>query len=473
MLCITSKSARRARRARANDNDALVPELWANETLMVLEENMVIGGLVHRDFSPTVANYGDTVNTRRPTGFTAVRKTNTDDVTVQDATVTNIPVKLNQWAHTSFLIRDGEESMSFKDLIPIYVRPAAQSIARIVDQSLYGRIGAFLINAVGGTGLMTSSNARDYVLDARAKLNINKCPAEDRFAIMTASGETTLLKLDLFTQAQQVGDQGEALRKAMIGQKLGFDFYMAQNASSVATGSTTVTGAINLAAGYAAGIKTFTVDGLSAAIPVNSWITIGGDMTPLRVVSTVGGATPTSITVKTGLARAVVNDAVVTHYKGMTTGAAYAAGYAKPILTTVGSTVQAKVGQYVTFGATAPAAGDEATNPVYSVIAVNGDTSITLDRPLDVAVGSGDAINIGPIGDYNFMGTRNAIALVSRPLAVPQAGTGALASAVNYNNIGMRVTITYNGTMQGHLVTMDLLFGTAVLDTNLGSVLCG
>ena len=48
----------------ANDNDALIPELWARESIAVLEENMVMGQLVHRDFSMDVADYGDVVNTR-------------------------------------------------------------------------------------------------------------------------------------------------------------------------------------------------------------------------------------------------------------------------------------------------------------------------------------------------------------------------------------------------------------------------
>ena len=45
---------------------AFIPQLWANESIAILEENMVIGNLVHRDFENTVASYGDTVNTRKP-----------------------------------------------------------------------------------------------------------------------------------------------------------------------------------------------------------------------------------------------------------------------------------------------------------------------------------------------------------------------------------------------------------------------
>jgi len=36
------------------DGECWVPELWAKESLRILEENMVIGNLVHRDFNVTM-----------------------------------------------------------------------------------------------------------------------------------------------------------------------------------------------------------------------------------------------------------------------------------------------------------------------------------------------------------------------------------------------------------------------------------
>jgi hypothetical protein len=37
----------------------------------------------------------------------------------------------------------------------------------------------------------------------------------------------------------------------------------------------------------------------------------------------------------------------------------------------------------------------------------------------------------------------------------------------------MRVVMTYDGNLQGHLVTCDLLCGVKVLDINLGTVMLG
>src|ERR1700722_3724839 len=85
--------------------DAYIPELWANESIAILEENMVLGNLVHRDFEPLIAAYGDVVNTRKPGEFIPMRKTAADSVTVQTPTATSVPVVLNQHLHTSFIIK--------------------------------------------------------------------------------------------------------------------------------------------------------------------------------------------------------------------------------------------------------------------------------------------------------------------------------------------------------------------------------
>jgi hypothetical protein len=48
-----------------------------------------------------------------------------------------------------------------------------------------------------------------------------------------------------------------------------------------------------------------------------------------------------------------------------------------------------------------------------------------------------------------------------------------MSSVINVNGLSMRATITYDGRAQGHLVTLDMLLGLAVLDIHLGAVLLG
>ena len=63
------------------------------------------------------------------------------------------------------------------------------------------------------------------------------------------------------------------------------------------------------------------------------------------------------------------------------------------------------------------------------------------------------------------------MALVTRPLAAPAAGTGALSSVASYNGLSIRVVMTYDGVKQGHLVTVDMLCGIKILNTDLGIAL--
>ena len=128
-------------------NDAFIPELWANEGLAILEENMVMANLVSRDFEPNVANYGDVVNTRRPGTFSVTRKADGDTLVPETASATNVPVRLDQWFYKNFVIKDGEASLSFQDLVDVYLLPSMQVIARSVDRAIMGRIHAFLTDS--------------------------------------------------------------------------------------------------------------------------------------------------------------------------------------------------------------------------------------------------------------------------------------------------------------------------------------
>ncbi len=154
---------------------------------------MVIANLVHRDFENEIRQFGDVVNTRRPGTFQIRRKADGDPLQNQDASATNVKVPLDQWFYTSFTIKDGEASKSFQDLVDIYLRPGMMTIARSVDRAVLGRVHAFLTpawptvapaGASAGWSTCPASNSKDYVLEAREQLNINKAPLEGRNLVL-------------------------------------------------------------------------------------------------------------------------------------------------------------------------------------------------------------------------------------------------------------------------------------------------
>jgi len=448
--------------AGVNDLDAYIPEVWAAESLMTLEANMVIANLVHRDFSMELAQFGDVVNTRRPASFTAKRKTDDDEVSVQDATATNVQVPLNQHIHTSFVIRDGESTKAFKDLASEYLVPAIQSIAERIDEILLTQMYQFVGNSAGafGTALTQSS-----VVDIREVLNVNKAPMTGRNLILTPSQEADVLNVSNFLTADKIGDDGTAIREASIGRRMGFDIFMCQNAPSIAAGNTTVVG--TLTGAHVAGSTALVVGGFTGAITAGSWLTVVGDMTPQKVIShTELSGDTVGLVVWPGLKTAGTAGGAVTVYSpgAVNNVAGYDLGYcgATPLVIN-GFTVAPKTGQLVSFDTAESAVGN------YGALATPTTIALELDRSLRADLTHAQVAAIGPAGQYGFAFHKNAIALVSRPLLAP--GGGARTATAAANGVAVRVELAREARKQGLLVTVDVLCGVKVLDTNLGAIL--
>lgn len=453
--------------AYANDNDALIPELWAPEALRVLGSNLVMGSLVNRDYSSMVASYGDVVNTSRPADFSGKRKTDADNVTDQDAISANIRVPLDQHLHVSFVIKDGEMSKALPDLVERYLEPAAREMAEKVDQVLAGQAVRLTSNGAGRLGEMDKTNAPDFVLDAHTDMDVNRVPQSGRNLVLGPRAQGDCLAADLFVSAEKRGDEGTALRDASLGRVYGFNTFMDQNVSYVATTSAdTAVGATDNA--EAAGdtvIETTIAD--AADIVAGCYVVIEGEGRPKRISSKAND--PVDITLTEGLVNATAAAADVTVYKAGAADGAYAANYAKEItIDGLTSGKELQIGQWVTFGT-------GASSHSYSVIAVDnttaGESVVLLDRPLDSAVADNDAAFPGPGGGMNLAFHRDAVALVSRPLAEVPSGTGARSVVASYDGLSMRVTMQYDSKAQGMRVTFDLLCGVAVLDDRLATVL--
>jgi hypothetical protein len=345
----------------------------------------------------------------------------------------------------------------------------------MLDQVVAGQAVQFMDNRCGALGQLTSSNGYDYLMDARKVMNDKKVGDQGRWMALASGSETQMQKNPMFKQAYAIGDSGQALRNAMLGYLGGFNTFLGLNTPSV-TGATldTVT---TTAAAAAAGATTVSS---TATVATGKYIVIAGDYTPLRVTA-VSGSGPYTLTLDRPLLRGVASGAALQSVSagainqtgaiaaGDTTAAVsngYPAGWMKDI--EVDGTGAPVVGQLVAF----KAAGGTLYTPVYTIVQVNG-TAIVLDRPLESTVADNDIVNYGPNGDYNFFYQREALALVNRPLALPEAGTGVRAAVGTYNDMSLRVTISYDSNKQATRVTVDGLFGVKVLNTDLGGVMYG
>ena len=458
--------------ARANDNDALIPEVWSRQALMTLMSNTIMARLVHRDFSNLVAAEGDIVNTSRPADFSGKRKTDADDVTDQDAVSPNIPVPLDQHFHVSYVIKDRERTQALADLLERYAEPAARELAEKVDQVLTGQAARLLTNQVGVPGGVTELNVDEYCLDADETLNDNKCPKAGRYLVMSSRFNRAALGAEIVTHADKRGDEGTALREASVGRIYGFDSFMDQNVGHVKVDDAEVATGVTDGAEVAGDtvIET-TVASADVTLAGGEYVTVAGSAYTHRIASAADSAGDTDITLVEGLTADVAGGAAVTVHKAADTNGAFAAGYAKEIsIDGFPANDGPQVGQILTWGT-------GVSSHSYTVIARTKTTTteyaVLLDRPLDSAIANNELVYPGPVGSRNLAFHRDAIALVSRPLASVDSSMGARSAVANFDGLSMRVTMQYDSKSQGTRVTFDLLCGVAILDERLACVVNG
>lgn len=448
-----------------NNLDAFIPEQWALESIAILVENMQAAATVHRDFEPVFAKFGDTVNTRKPRDFDARRKHKGDSIIVQDAIADNVAVVLNQHVHTSFIVDDGDETLAMSSLVNEYIRPAAISLARYLDRVVLFQGYQVLENQSGLWGGLTTANGVAQIVAAREVLETNLAPESPRFLAVGTATEAQLLQNAVFHEADKAGST-EGLRRASMGEKFGFNLWKGQNVPSLGSVAGLGEGAVNNAAGYSTGTTVLTVDGFAASevLPGN-WVSIDNKV---YHVTATDNATATQITLEYGLKSDVLDNAVITVYTtaAVNNASGYAIGYAKQIaIDTISIAGSVKRGQLLTFGT---------SNVRYAIVRTDGTSFVELDRPLEVAIADGDAVNLGPVGgDMNLAYHPNFMTLALRPFAPPRNGAGAIGATVNYGGLGMRVTIAYDSDRQGHKVTLDFLAGVKILDSALAAPMLG
>lgn len=219
------------------------PEIWAIESLLVLRDNLLMAGLVHRDFENQVAQAGDTVRTRKPQKLTVQdfaqqsgTNANLELLSVENLNARELTVVLDKHKYTSFIVEDRDEATSIKDLREEFIIPAIDPISQAVDDDIITEFltgadytGSATVSKIadGTVGAGASMDEND-IIAARKQLNTNKCPQAGRNLVLSAEHEADLLGRSLFHQANTAGTTA-ALRDANLGRAFGFETYMSQN----------------------------------------------------------------------------------------------------------------------------------------------------------------------------------------------------------------------------------------------------
>jgi len=238
-------------------NTFITMDRIAREAMPILENNLVMAGLVHRDFSNDFAKEGDTIQVKKPPVFTAVEFDGDLSGEYQDITETEVDVKLDKIADVSMDITSKELTLNIDKFNDIITAPAMSALAQKIDADLCG-LYADIPYYYGTSG--TTPNELTDISGARKILNTNKVPMQMRNLVIDPEADSAFNVLDVFAKVDASGST-EGLREASLGRKLGMNLFMDQNIKTHTAGTFTALAAPKLSAATAVGDTTIAVDG--------------------------------------------------------------------------------------------------------------------------------------------------------------------------------------------------------------------
>lgn len=278
-------------------NTVITSQMIANEALMQVKNNMVMGNRVHREYKDEFAKVGSTVSIRKPVKFEA--KDGATRVS-QDVSEATVPFVINKRKHVSWAFSTQDLTLSIEEYSKRYITPAAIALANIVDADLCDLYKG--VHQSSGAAATTPATFKAFA-GASTELNRFSVPMDSRALVLDPDAELNAADVlkGLFNPAMVE----DAVRNIATGRIANMTTYMDQNIKTHTAGTADANYDVNGAdqTGNSVNVDTgsgtllegdlFTFASVYSVNPVSREST--GNLKTFTVVSTTGGATVTNI----------------------------------------------------------------------------------------------------------------------------------------------------------------------------------
>ncbi|WP_028955916.1 P22 phage major capsid protein family protein [Sulfitobacter sp. 20_GPM-1509m] len=404
-------------------NTFLTPSVFAQEGLMQLENELVLGNKVHTDHSKEFTMKGDTISIRRPAQYLG----QDDDLDVtsyrEDITQGKTTISMDKTVSIKVDIGALDGTLSFDRVQEDVIKPVVIKMRDRIETEL-AALYTDLYYFTGTPGTVPSTFLS--LGEGGAIMTDGGVPQSSRFAV---HGTNAALQLADGLKGVYVQDKAKtAFEEAMIGRYAAFDNYESVHAPThtvgVATGTPLVNGGTQ-AVTYAAA-----KDSWSQSLVTDGWTNSTTGILKKGDVITLAGVFAVNPVSKESTGRLQTFTVLADADSGASTGPATLT-ISPPIITS---------GAYQTV--TAQPANDAA-------IVVKTGTGGT---------GYKQSLLLHP----------KAFALVTRPLKIP-TGAGVKTSTKAGNKVTISCTEWVDGNTLQHNMRFDMLFGVKCLDPRLGA----
>lgn len=189
---------------------------------MVLESQLTMANLVHRDYSQEFVKVGDTITVRKPAKFVAKNFVGTTHG--QDITEGSVDVKMDRFRDVTVNVTSKELTLDIKDFSAQVVTPALSAIAQAIDMDLL----AVGVEKAGKTATVSSTPKLDDIAGVGKALDMSKAPLQNRRLVLPAEIRYKYNTLDNFAKQCYAGDS-RALRDAEIGKVYTCETFASEN----------------------------------------------------------------------------------------------------------------------------------------------------------------------------------------------------------------------------------------------------
>lgn len=212
---------------------------------------------------------------------------------VTAVTPTTVAITLSEWREAPFVMDDKGLSQVDNGILPMQASEAIKGLANYIENFLWSKLALGVYGYAGTAGVTPFATDLSAYLEARKKANNQLMDIDPRYMVLNTDAEANALGLRAFQDAS-FGGGSDVIINGQIGRKLGALWLMSQlvpnHTSGTYTTGTTVTG-VN-----AVGATVIALSGGATGTIIAGDIIGIGDYT-YNVVSSVGGATPSSVTI--------------------------------------------------------------------------------------------------------------------------------------------------------------------------------
>lgn len=217
-------------------NSLLTPSLITKETLVILENNLVMAGKVNRQFENQFVKIGNAITIRKPNRFLV---TSGPGLQIQNISEPSTSITISNQKHVDFQFSSQDLTLTIEEFGERYLKPAAAALANQLDYDVYSNFGSFS-NLVGTAGSIPSNF--QAVANCGQRLDELAAPQEGRCLVLGPAAYWSMANglIGLFVKSVS-----EPALKGFLANIANFSIYEDQNVQQHTWGAFQGAGVVN------------------------------------------------------------------------------------------------------------------------------------------------------------------------------------------------------------------------------------